>query len=145
MQPHAVVVTQGPHEAARRRCEAVLVEADEADNVAERWVGNLVPLRRHDPLRGLRIYVRRQLTAGHQQVQRQRRRRRTLPCRRVDDGDGLLGSHANGRGDEEREARMALERERKDRNGSRAEAREAGMANAKCKCKKPPLLRLLDL
>jgi hypothetical protein len=42
VQLHAVVVAQGTHEAARRRCEAALVEADEADYVAERWVGNPV-------------------------------------------------------------------------------------------------------
>jgi hypothetical protein len=28
VQLHAVVVARGPHEAARRRCEAALVEAD---------------------------------------------------------------------------------------------------------------------
>jgi hypothetical protein len=145
VQLHAVVVAQGPHEAARRRCEAALVEAGEADDIVERWVGNSVPLRRHDLLCGLPIHIRRQLTAGHQQVQRQHRRRRALPCRRVDDGDGLLGSHTDGRGNKEREARTALERERKGKNGSGAEAQEAGMANAKCKGKKPPLLRLLDL
>jgi hypothetical protein len=107
VQLHAVVVAQTPHEAARRRRKAALVEADEADDVAERGVGNSVPLRLHDPLRGLPIYVRCQLAAGHQQVQRQRHRRRALPCRRVDDGDGLLRSHTNGRGNEEREARAA--------------------------------------
>jgi hypothetical protein len=66
VQLHAVVVAQTPHEAARRRREATLVEADEADDVAERWVGNSVPLRWHDPLRGLPIHIRRQLAAGHQ-------------------------------------------------------------------------------
>jgi hypothetical protein len=44
VQLHAVVVAQGPHEATRRRREAALVEADEADDVAERRVGNSVPL-----------------------------------------------------------------------------------------------------
>jgi hypothetical protein len=103
----AIVVAQTPHEAARRRREAALVEADEADDVAERWVGNSVPLRRHDPLRGLPFHIRRQLAAGHQQTQGQCRGRRALPRRRVDDGDGLLGSHTNGQGNEEREARAA--------------------------------------
>jgi hypothetical protein len=37
------------------------------------------------------------------------------------------------------------EQRRKGKNGSGGEAREAGMVNAKCKGKKPPLLRLLDL
>jgi hypothetical protein len=145
VQLHAVVVAQTPHEAARRRREAVLVEADEADNVAELWVGNSVPLRRHDPLRGLPIHIRRQLAVGHQQIQRQRRRRRALPCRRVDDSDGLLGIHTNGRGNEEREARTALEQRCKSKNNTGVEAREARMANAKCEGKKPHLLPLLDL
>jgi hypothetical protein len=107
VQLHAVVVAQTPHEAARRRREAALVEADEADDVAVWWVGNSVPLRRHDPLHGLPLHIRRQLATGHQQTQGQRRRRRALPRRRVDDGDGLLGSHTNGRGKEEWEARVA--------------------------------------
>jgi hypothetical protein len=87
VQLHAVVVAQTPHEAARRRRESALVEEDEADDVDVRVVGNSVPLRRHDPLRGLPVHIRRQLAAGHKQVQRQRRGRRALPRRRVDDGD----------------------------------------------------------
>jgi hypothetical protein len=67
---YTVVVAQSPHEAARRRSEAALVEADEADDVAERWVGNSVSLRRQDLLRWLPLHIRRQLAAGHQQIQR---------------------------------------------------------------------------
>jgi hypothetical protein len=119
VQLQAVVVAQTPHEAARRRLEAALVEAEEADDVAVRGVGNSAPLRRHDPLRGLLFHIRRQLAAGHQQVQRQHRGRRALPRRRVDDGDGLLRSHASGRGNEEREARAAprAEAQRQERLG----------------------------
>jgi hypothetical protein len=119
VQLHAVVVAQAPHEAARRRREAALVEAGEADNVAVRGVGNSVPLRRHDPLRRLPIHVRCQLAARHQQIQRQRRRRQALPHRRVNYGDGLLGGHMNGRGDEELEARTAprAEARRQERLG----------------------------
>jgi hypothetical protein len=51
----------------------------------------------------LPVHVRRQLAAGHQLTQDQRRRRRALPRRRVDDGKGLLGGHATGRGNEELE------------------------------------------
>jgi hypothetical protein len=69
VQPHAVVEAQRPHEAARRRCETALVEADEADDIAERRVGHSVPRRRLDPLRGLPVHIRRQLAADNQQVQ----------------------------------------------------------------------------
>jgi hypothetical protein len=89
VQLHAVVVTQSPHEAARRRRETALVEADEADDVVERWVGHSVPLRRLDPFRGLPVHIRRQLAAGHQHIQRQRRKSK------------------NSSGAEAREARMA--------------------------------------
>jgi hypothetical protein len=54
----------------KRLAGAALVETDEADDVAKRWVGNSVPLRRHDPLLGLPIHVRRQLATGHQHIQR---------------------------------------------------------------------------
>jgi hypothetical protein len=37
------------------------------------------------------------------------------------------------------------EQRRKGKKGSGAEALEAGMANAKCKGKRPPLLRLSNL
>jgi hypothetical protein len=53
------VVAEGSHEAARRRREAALVEADEADHVAERRVGRSLPFRLHDPLRRLSVLVRR--------------------------------------------------------------------------------------
>jgi hypothetical protein len=51
VQLHTVVVTQPAQEAARRRREAALVEVDEADDVAERWVGLPVRHRRDDPRR----------------------------------------------------------------------------------------------
>jgi hypothetical protein len=51
----------------------------------------------------LPVHVRRQLAAGHQLTLSQRRRRRALPRRRVDDGKGQLGSHASRRGNGELE------------------------------------------
>jgi hypothetical protein len=38
---HPIVVAQPPHEPARRRVEATLVQADEADDVALRGLGSL--------------------------------------------------------------------------------------------------------
>jgi hypothetical protein len=69
---HAVVVAEGPHEAAHRRHEAALMESDEADHVAARRVGRSLPFRRHDPLGRLSVLVRRELAAGHQLVQASR-------------------------------------------------------------------------
>jgi hypothetical protein len=119
VQLHAVVVAPTAHEAARRHRKAALVEEDEADDIAVRWVGNSVPLRRHDPLRGLPLHIRRQLAAGHQPTQGQRRRRRALPRRRVNDGDGPLKSHTNGRENEELEARAdpRAEVQKRERHG----------------------------
>jgi hypothetical protein len=111
MKLHAVVLAEGPHEAARRLREAALVKAYEADNVAVQRIGHSLPLRRHDPLSRPPILVCRQLAAGHQLTQGQQRRRRALPRRRVDDDERLLGSHASGRGSGELEARRALRAE----------------------------------
>jgi hypothetical protein len=99
------VVAQRLHEAARRRRESALVEADEADDVAEQRVGHVVPRRRLDALRGTPLHVRRQLTAGHQQVQGEPRRHQALPCRRVNDGDRLRWSHVDWWRSEERKAK----------------------------------------
>jgi hypothetical protein len=66
------VVAESPHKTARRRHEAPLVEADEADHVAARRIGRLVPSRRHDPLGRLSILVRRQLARSYQLVQASR-------------------------------------------------------------------------
>jgi hypothetical protein len=49
------------------------MEADEADHVAARRVGCLVPSRRHNPLSRPSILVRRQLASGYQLVQGQPR------------------------------------------------------------------------
>jgi hypothetical protein len=97
VQLHAVVEAQPAQEGARRRCEAVLVEADEADDVAERRVGLPVPHRQVNPRRGLPVLVRCQLVGIHQLAQGQPRRRRARPRQRVDHGDGLRGSHAGRR------------------------------------------------
>jgi hypothetical protein len=60
------------------------------------------------------------VVTGHQLTQRQRRRRRALPRRRVDDGKGLLGGHTSRRGNEELETRAAprTETQRQERRGS---------------------------
>jgi hypothetical protein len=73
------------------------VEADEANDITERWVGFPVRRRRVDPRRGLPVLVRRQLAGIYQLAQGQPRRRRARPRQRVDHGDGLRGSHASRR------------------------------------------------
>jgi hypothetical protein len=55
------VMAEGPHEAAHRRREAALMEADEADHIAVRRVGRLLPFRRYDPLGRLPVLVRLKL------------------------------------------------------------------------------------
>jgi hypothetical protein len=87
---------ESPCETARRCHEAPLVEADEADHVATRGVGRVVPSRQHDPLGRPSILIRSQLTGGYQLAQGQPRRRRALPRQRVDDGERLLGRHVSG-------------------------------------------------
>jgi hypothetical protein len=75
-------------------------------------------------------------------IQGQPRRRRALPLRRVDDGEGLRGAIRTGGGTKNWKREWLREQDRKGKNGSRAGVQEARTANAKCKGKKPPLLRL---
>jgi hypothetical protein len=53
--------------------EAMLVVADEADDVAERWIGQPIRRRWDDPHRGLPVHVRHQLVAILEFVQRKLR------------------------------------------------------------------------
>jgi hypothetical protein len=87
VQLHPVVVTQSAHEAARRRREAALVVADEADDVAVRRVG--LPIRRwwDYPRHGLPIHIRHELAAIHELAQGEPRHRRAAPRQRVQHGD----------------------------------------------------------
>jgi hypothetical protein len=104
VQLHIVVVAQPAHEAAPRCREARLVEADEADDIAEQRVELPVRRRRDDPHRGLPVHVRPQLAADLELTQRERRHRRTRLRQRVEHDDGLRGSHANRRRSAECEA-----------------------------------------
>jgi hypothetical protein len=94
VQLYAILVAHPAQETARRHREAALVEADEANDVAERRVGLPVRRRRVDPRRGLPVLVRRQLAGIYQLTQGQPRRRRARPRQRDDHSDGLRGSHA---------------------------------------------------
>jgi hypothetical protein len=58
---------------------------------------------------------------------------------------GCWGAIRMGGGTRNGKQERLREQRRKGKNGSGAEAREAGMENAKCKVKKPPLFRLSDL
>jgi hypothetical protein len=97
VQLHAVVVAQPAHEAARRRHEATLVVADEADDVVVQRVGLPIRRQRDDPRRGLPVHIRRQLAAVLELVQRELRHRRAVPWQRIQHLDRLRGRHCNWR------------------------------------------------
>jgi hypothetical protein len=143
---HAVVVAERPHETTRRRREASLVEADEANHIATRRVGRVVPGWRHDPLGRPAILVRRQLAGGHQLVQGQPRHRRALPRVRIDDDERRLRRHEGrqrGEGRRTGRRRRAPKAERCcGRSGSGAAAQGETMANAKVKNRRFPTRRI---
>jgi hypothetical protein len=58
---------------------------------------------------------------------------------------GCWGAIRTGGGTRNWKQEQLQEQRRKGKNGSGAGVQEAGTANAKCKGKKPPLLRLSDL
>jgi hypothetical protein len=79
VQLHPIVVTQSAHEAARRRREAVLVVADEADDVAVRWVGLPIHHQWDYPRRGLPVHIRCKLVVVHKLVQGKPHHCRVVP------------------------------------------------------------------